>query len=100
MRKLVRMMLVCALSGAVSASCAGMSIAEEAAAEDEKATALESEKAELEERLTQLESENAELQEKLDALLNRRQSFRRSRPQRLSELSITKAPSFRSSRRH
>ena len=70
MKKLVRMMLVCVLSGAVSVSSAGMSFAEEAAAEDEKATALESEKAELEERLTQLESENAELQEKLDALLN------------------------------
>ena len=70
MKKLVRMMAVYALTGAVVVSSGMMSYASDTADTDEKIATLESEKADLEERVTQLESENAALQEQIDALQN------------------------------
>lgn len=70
MKKLVRMMAVYALTGAVVVSSGMMSYASDTADTGEKIATLESEKADLEERVTQLESENAALQEQIDALQN------------------------------
>ena len=70
MKKLVRMMAVYALTGAVVVSSGMMSYASDTADKEEKIATLESEKADLEERVTQLESENAALQEQIDALQN------------------------------
>ena len=70
MKKLVRMMAVYALTGAVVVSSGMMSYGSDTADTDEKIATLESEKADLEERVTQLESENAALQEQIDALQN------------------------------
>ena len=70
MKKLVRMMAVYALTGAVVVSSGMMSYASDTADTEEKIATLESEKADLEERVTQLESENAALQEQIDALQN------------------------------
>lgn len=77
MRRLVRMMVACVLTGTVVVSSGMITLASDtsdseekiATLESEKAT-LESEKANLEERVTQLESENVALQEKLDELQN------------------------------
>lgn len=70
MKRLVRMIVVCALTGTVGVSAGLMSYASDTADAEEKIEALESEKAELEEKVTQLESENVDLQEKLNALQN------------------------------
>lgn len=70
MKRLVRMVVVCMLTGAIGLSAGMMGYASDTADMDEKIATLESEKADLEERVTQLESENAALQEQLDALQN------------------------------
>ena len=70
MKRLVRMVVVCMLTGAIGLSAGMMGYASDTADTDEKIATLESEKADLEERVTQLESENAALQEQLDALQN------------------------------
>ena len=70
MKRLVRMMVVGVLTGAVAVSYGMMSYASDTEDTEEKIATLESEKADLEERVTQLESENAALQEQIDALQN------------------------------
>ena len=70
MKRLVRMMVVGVLTGAVVVSSGMMSYASDTEDTEEKIATLESEKADLEERVTQLESENAALQEQIDALQN------------------------------
>ena len=70
MKRLVRMMVVGVLTGAVAVSSGMMSSASDTEDTEEKIATLESEKADLEERVTQLESENAALQEQIDALQN------------------------------
>lgn len=70
MKRLVRMMVVGVLTGAVAVSSGMMSYASDTEDTEEKIATLESEKADLEERVTQLESENAALQEQIDALQN------------------------------
>ena len=70
MKRLVRMMVVGVLTGAVAVSSGMMSYASDTEDTEEKIATLESEKADVEERVTQLESENAALQEQIDALQN------------------------------
>ena len=70
MRRLVRMMVACVLTGTVVVSSGMITLASDTSDSEEKIATLESEKANLEERVTQLESENVALQEKLDELQN------------------------------